>query len=90
VLNRNSRGNSFCQVDKRRHKCQFKPDITLGNQKWRGAAPAFIINLRAIISFGRARWGSDKLDQTALVNKSREPRVWARKYLVAASYSLLR
>lgn len=43
MLNRNSRGRIFCHVVKSRHIYQFSPAITLGNQKCRGAAPAFSI-----------------------------------------------
>jgi hypothetical protein len=30
---------------------QFKPSITLGNQKWKGATPLFIIKAEAKIKF---------------------------------------
>ena len=36
------RGAIFCQVIKIKFLCQFNPSITLGNQKWKGAAPLLI------------------------------------------------
>lgn len=33
VLKKNNRGKSFCQVERRKHKGQDNPAITLGNQK---------------------------------------------------------
>lgn len=33
LLNRNIRGKIFCQVERRRQRCQFRPDMTVGNQK---------------------------------------------------------
>lgn len=37
-------GAIFCQVIKIKLLIQFKPSITLGNQKWKGATPLFNIN----------------------------------------------
>lgn len=37
-------GAIFCQVIKIKLLIQFKPSITFGNQKWKGATPLFIIN----------------------------------------------
>jgi len=36
-------GAIFCQVIKIKLLIQFKPSITLGNQKWKGATPLFNI-----------------------------------------------
>lgn len=33
VLKKNNKGKSFCQVERRKHKGQDRPAITLGNQK---------------------------------------------------------
>lgn len=42
-------GAIFCQVIKIKLLNQFKPSITLGNQKWKGATPLFIIKEEAKI-----------------------------------------
>lgn len=42
------KGANFCQVIKIKFDIQFKPSITLGNQKWKGAAPLFNIIVEAI------------------------------------------
>jgi len=49
VLKKNNRGNNFCQVERRKHRGQDRPAITLGNQKWAGAAPILIIKPKKII-----------------------------------------
>jgi hypothetical protein len=36
-------GAIFCQVIKIKLFIQFRPSITFGNQKWKGATPLFII-----------------------------------------------
>lgn len=36
-------GAIFCPVINIREFTQFKPSITSGNQKWKGAAPSFVI-----------------------------------------------
>jgi len=51
------RGNSFCHVVRRKHIGQEIAAMTLGNQKWNGAAPAF--RRRATV-IGRIKW-FDKL-----------------------------
>lgn len=38
-------GAIFCQVIRIKLLIQFKPSITLGNQKWNGAIPLFNINV---------------------------------------------
>lgn len=89
LLNRNIRGKIFCQVESRRQRCQLRPDITLGNQKWSGAAPAFIISPEITRSLGRSMGRLVELTHEAPVSRRRDPKVWVRKYFVAASYSLL-
>jgi hypothetical protein len=44
-------GAIFCHVIKIKLFIQFKPSITLGNQKWKGATPLFIIKADARIMF---------------------------------------
>lgn len=89
MLNRKSAGKSFCQVVRIRHEGQLRPDITFGNQKCRGAAPSFIMRPRNTETSGRwgEGWGIDS--QIPPPRRRKEPRIWARKYLVVASYSLL-
>ena len=45
-------GAIFCQVASNIHKGHLKIDITLGNQKWKGAAPILINNLTININIG--------------------------------------
>ena len=40
---RSTIGAIFCHVIKIILLIQFKPSITIGNQKWKGAIPVFII-----------------------------------------------
>lgn len=42
-VNKKIRGVIFCHVDRIKHIIQGKDAMTLGNQKWQGAMPAFII-----------------------------------------------
>lgn len=83
------RGMSFCQVLKIRQGSHLSLAITLGNQKWRGAAPNFssrlvVIRRRGITLFVKG----DALEINSILNNSRaEPIAWARKYLIAASVS---
>lgn len=44
------RGANFCHVIKIKLLYQFKLSITFGNQKWKGAAPNFNINVIHIIN----------------------------------------
>jgi len=52
--NRNSKGNNFCHVERMMHRGQDKPAITFGNQKWRGAAPNFVIKPTRRSHLGRS------------------------------------
>lgn len=45
----NIKGAIFCQVIKINLLNQDNPSITLGNQKWKGATPNFIIKEEKII-----------------------------------------
>ena len=42
-------GAIFCHVNKIKEFIQFKPSITSGNQKWKGAAPNLVSNAEFII-----------------------------------------
>lgn len=57
--------------------------MTLGNQKWHGAIPSFIVR-EIIIRMGII---GDVLENRAAVNKIIEAVAWARKYFKAASFS---
>ena len=73
-LNRKRRGKSFCQVDRRRQRCQLRPDMTFGNQKWRGAAPALIIRLEINMSLGK-EGNIVEFNHVTEIRRRREPRV---------------
>jgi len=86
-------GIIFCQEVKTRHIGHLKPLITLGNQKWHGAAP--ILNINAIqakirkkeVSFKRRGWYEK--DDIILRSRIAEPDAWTRKYFIALSASWL-
>lgn len=83
-------GTSFCQVVRIIHMGQEIKDITEGNQKWQGGSPSLVINpknKRRFIKLGvnRVR-GEVKSDKEPKRIKP-EPRVWAKKYFIAASAS---
>lgn len=81
-------GNSFCHVVRRRQIGQVKPVITLGNQKCRGAAPALIINPISRRVIGSCEIIGGEFAHTPPTRNVIDPSTWARKYLIAASYSL--
>jgi len=87
IRKRDRRGNSFCQVDRMRQRRQVRPAITLGNQKWVGAAPTLVIRPRRTIHSGSAFEieGIESIMAPPISIKA--PRVWVRRYLVADSYS---
>jgi len=83
-------GASFCHVDKIRHEIHEIEDMTAGYQVWHGAAPSF--NIKDIKStVGNVNDGSLIVSHRdiLLINISLEPNACARKYLIAASVSLL-
>lgn len=80
-------GAIFCHVNTIKAWIQDKLIITWGNQKWRGAIPAF--NAKAVASKAS---DTSKLILSLLANniiagkiKKIEASAWARKYLIAAS-----
>lgn len=84
-----NKGEIFCQEDKMKQDIQDILFITLGNQKWQGAAPSLINIL--IIRIGRSallnlNWELIKMMKT---NRILDPIAWARKYLIALSDSLI-
>lgn len=60
----------------------WRPSITLGNQKWKGAAPDF--SKRATTIKNWAELVVVKLKEAARII-TEEPRAWIKKYLRAAS-----
>lgn len=70
--------------------------ITAGNQKWQGAAPS-LIKMATIIKIEENSLDRGlKACKSSIIcllkaprSKSPEPIAWARKYLIAASVSLL-
>ena len=87
-VNSKTKGVIFCQVDRIRQRTQEREFITLGNQKWHGAIPAFIISDRQTIERGinLSSFGTKK-DRVIPRRKNLPPQHWARKYLIAASLS---
>ena len=81
------RGKSFCHVDKMRHRGHDRPDITFGNQKCVGAAPNFVMKPRnnRVLGMMELRWG--EVSQSAPRISEKAPKIWLRRYLVAASCS---
>jgi len=60
----------------------WSPSITLGNQKWKGAAPAF--NNKATVKSVVAR-SPDDIIKDADIIIIEEPKAWIKKYFKAAS-----
>lgn len=78
-------GAIFCQVIKIRLFIQFNPSITLGNQKWKGATPLFIIkealnrikiNKKLNFSLNSIK----KLNKIIENKRTHEAKAWVRKY----------
>ena len=86
--NRDSSGKSFCQVARVRQRGHERPAITFGNQKWRGAAPSFVIRPRSRNHFGRSGWSAGVVIQIPPNISEKAPRVWLSKYFAAASCSV--
>jgi len=61
---------------------QLKPSMTVGNQKWKGAAPA--LSSKEISKKVLAK-SADSIDNEADKMINEEPRAWIRKYFKAAS-----
>lgn len=69
---------------------QFKPSITIGNQKWKGAIPVFNIKAEAkiilILAMLKFIFHSIKNENKIIENnKILEAKAWVRKYFKEAS-----
>lgn len=70
---------------------QFRPSITIGNQKWKGAIPVFIINedAKIILIFElkfRNVFHSIKKENKIIENNSKlDANAWVKKYFNEAS-----
>lgn len=70
---------------------QFKPSITIGNQKWKGAIPVFIIKEEAKIilifelKFNIIFHSIKKENKIIENNKTLDAKAWVRKYFKDAS-----
>lgn len=70
---------------------QFSPSITLGNQKWKGGTPLFIIKADARIIFmifflfSIRKSHSIKENKIILNNKILDAKAWVKKYFKDAS-----
>ena len=86
-------GAIFCQVIKIKLLIQFRPSITLGNQKWKGAIPVFIIKEEAkIILINKFIFLIKLLLNLIFIEKSKtenkriaEAKAWVKKYFNLAS-----
>lgn len=78
-------GVIFCQVDRIKQFIHLSPLITLGNQKWKGAAPIFM--RREIFKIIKVRLFIHGYIFSIIIknNKLIEVRVWIKKYLIMAS-----
>lgn len=85
------KGAIFCQVIKIKLFIQFKPSITLGNQKWKGAIPLFIIKEEAKIKLIKLNFKSEsfhsikKYKEIIENNRVLEAKAWVKKYFKEAS-----
>jgi len=84
-------GATFCQVIKIILLIQFNPSITIGNQKWKGAIPIFIIKEEAKIililelKFNKNFHSIIKENRIIENNKILEARACVKKYFKEAS-----
>lgn len=78
------KGAIFCQVIKIKFVYQVKPSITLGNQKWKGAAPIFnIIEEQIEIEINSAFTNfifKNKKYKIIINKKIAEAIAWVKKY----------
>jgi len=84
------KGAIFCHENKSIHWNQFKYILTWGNQKWKGANPAFIkrAEVKIISRFSKFKYSWFKnLKFTPKINKI-DAIAWVKKYLIEASVSL--
>jgi len=88
---RSTIGAIFCHVIKIILLIQFKPSITIGNQKWKGAIPVFIIKEDAKIilifelKFNIIFHSIKKENKIIENNRILDARAWVRKYFSDAS-----
>lgn len=85
------KGAIFCHVINNKIDFQFKPSVTLGNQKWKGALPIFIaiaeaINImknsfKLLVNFNLLNIKNNKTEN----KKTEEVRAWVKKYFKEAS-----
>ena len=81
---------SFCHVDNVRQSGQEIEFITLGNQKWHGTIPAFIMRASIDKLTGIVAMLVGMKDVRDILHKNiLPPQHWARKYLMVASVSWL-
>lgn len=88
-------GAIFCHVIKIKAFIHINPSITLGNQKWKGAAPLFSNNEEHIITLLKDElfdWiDKGKLFKYIIIivnNKTADPIAWIKKYLREASVDI--
>ena len=88
---RSTIGAIFCHVIKIILLIQLKPSITIGNQKWKGAIPVFIIKEDAKIilifelKFNIIFHSIKKENKIIENNRILDARAWVRKYFSDAS-----
>lgn len=75
-------GATFCRVIRTKHCIHDRPCITIGNQKWIGAAP--ILSSKEV-KINKVGVVLHIIKDVALVNIIEEPRAWTKKYFRAAS-----
>lgn len=79
------KGAIFCQVIKIIFEFHVSPSITLGSQKWNGAAPVFINiveEIKTIVNFSKLGAKLIKNKLIIIVNKNTaEAKAWIKKYL---------
>lgn len=93
ILIKSQIGIIFCHVVSVRHIIHLSPDITLGSQKWHGAAPALIKRpnrnrIDGVSLVARSKIFGDMAEIMA-TRKEAEPMACAKKYFIAASVSWL-
>lgn len=91
----NIRGAIFCQVIKVNELIQVKPSITVGNQKWKGAAPLFNNKAEKIIIFEYKIWLFNSygtlnfsIERIIANNKIADANAWVKKYFKEASVDI--
>lgn len=86
------RGIIFCQVERIIQFSQLESCITCGNQKWKGAAPSLVDNLKnksKEIGSNDVKIFSGNLYLNLEIINNEDPKAWANKYLIALWVSFL-